>query len=294
MRARIAVVTAALVAAGAAVPGAAGAHAIQQRADLPIPEWLFGWAAAIVLVLSFVALAALWPEPKLQDGRCRPLPRAISGVLTSRPVEALCGAVGVFLLGLVGYAGLRGVQIVTANIATTFVYVVFWVGLVPLSVLFGDVFKAFNPWRALGRGVAFIGSSAAGADLPPPFAYPKWLGRWPAVVALLIFTALELQLLPDGNKPHTIALAVLAVSPFFIMVVRTRRRRPARPAPRPPPSVFEGSPPRQCCPAAPARAAQACKPPRQGTPLAILSRREALALDRWRGCGAHDRFTRYT
>ena len=174
MRARIAVVAAALLAAGAALPGAAGAHAIVQRADLPIPEWLFGWAAAIVLVLSFVALASLWPEPKLEDARRRPLPQALDGVLTSGAVEFLCGAVGVFLLGLVVYAGINGVQVVTANIAPTFVYVGFWVGLVPLSVLLGDLFKAFNPWRArggvhrqLGRGreaaAAVCVSQVAGA-----------------------------------------------------------------------------------------------------------------------------------
>ena len=29
---------------------------------------------------------------------------------------------------------------------------IFWLGLVPASVLLGDVFKAFNPWRAIGRG----------------------------------------------------------------------------------------------------------------------------------------------
>ena len=44
------------------------------RSDLPIPEWLFGWAAAMVLVISFVALAILWPEPKLEGDRWRPLP----------------------------------------------------------------------------------------------------------------------------------------------------------------------------------------------------------------------------
>ena len=48
------------------------AHGIVGRTDLPIPEWLFGWAAAIVLVVSFVALAVLWPEPRLQDGASRP------------------------------------------------------------------------------------------------------------------------------------------------------------------------------------------------------------------------------
>ena len=38
-----------------ALPAAAFAHGLVGRADLPIPEWLFGWAAAVVLVVSFVA-----------------------------------------------------------------------------------------------------------------------------------------------------------------------------------------------------------------------------------------------
>ena len=49
-----------------AVPASASAHGLVQRSNLPIPEWLFGWAAAIVLVISFVALAALWPKPRLE------------------------------------------------------------------------------------------------------------------------------------------------------------------------------------------------------------------------------------
>ena len=58
------------------------------RADLPIPEWLFGWAAAIVLVVSFVALAVLWPEPRLERDRWRPLPGGSGASLGSRPVES--------------------------------------------------------------------------------------------------------------------------------------------------------------------------------------------------------------
>jgi len=41
------------------------------RSDLPIPEWLFGWAAAMVLICSFVALAVLWPSPRLEEPRER-------------------------------------------------------------------------------------------------------------------------------------------------------------------------------------------------------------------------------
>ena len=35
------------------------------------------------------------------------------------------------------------------NLAPTFILIDFWVGLVFVSVLFGDVFRAFSPWRAI-------------------------------------------------------------------------------------------------------------------------------------------------
>ncbi len=40
---------------------------LSARENLPIPEWLFGWAAAAVLVVSFAALAVLWPRPRLEQ-----------------------------------------------------------------------------------------------------------------------------------------------------------------------------------------------------------------------------------
>ena len=46
-----------------ALPANALAHGIVGRADLPIPVWLFSWTAAIVLVVSFVALSTLWTTP---------------------------------------------------------------------------------------------------------------------------------------------------------------------------------------------------------------------------------------
>ena len=55
-------------------PGAAEAHGLVQRQQLPIPQWLFFWAAAAVLVVSFFALALLWPKPKLEQEHWRPLP----------------------------------------------------------------------------------------------------------------------------------------------------------------------------------------------------------------------------
>src|SRR3954466_14749789 len=100
----------ALLVAGAlgAFPAAAEAPGLAQRSNLPIPDWLFGWAATIVLVASFAALAALWPTPRLEHPPWRPLPGGLGKALGSTAVEWACRAIGVALLALViaaGYAG---------------------------------------------------------------------------------------------------------------------------------------------------------------------------------------------
>ena len=194
-----------------AAPVPAHAHGVAARSDLPIPAWLFGWAAALVLIVSFVALAALWPKPKLEREHWRPLPGGVGRALASRPVEVACGGIGVFLLIFTVASGLLGEQIPSSNFATTFVYVVFWVGLVPVSVIFGDVFRAFNPWRAIGRVVDWASGSLAGEPLPPPKKYPEGLGRWPAAIGILVFAWLEL-VLQDGDLPRTVAIATCAYS----------------------------------------------------------------------------------
>ncbi len=181
------------------------------RSDLPIPEWLFGWAAAMVLVISFVALAVLWPEPRLEGDRWRPLPGGVGRALGSRPVEIVCGAIGTALFAVVIYAGLRGTQSPAANFAPTFVFVIFWIGLVPVSVLLGDVFRAFNPWRAIGRAVGWAAAKVARGGLPAPLAYPERLGHWPAAAGLFAFAALEL-VRSGGDQPNTVAIATLVYS----------------------------------------------------------------------------------
>jgi hypothetical protein len=186
-------------------------HGISVRTDLPVPEVVFWWAAAGVLALSFVALAVLWPKPRLEDPAWRPLPGGIGRALASRPVEILCGAIGVFLFGLTIYAGFEGTESTAANWAPIFVYVIFWLAFVPLSLVFGDVFRAFNPWRAIARTVAWLVRTVSRGELPEPLAYPARLGRWPAAVGIFAFACMEL-VVATGDKPQTIAIAALIYS----------------------------------------------------------------------------------
>jgi hypothetical protein len=194
---RTTAVAAGLSAAAAVVwPASASAHGLVGREDLPIPTWLFGWAASIVLIVSFVALATLWREPRLERPRERRLFRVPAWV------DPLCGALGVALFGLVVYAGLEGTTDAKANLASNVVFVLFWVGLVLLSVLLGDVFRAFNPWRAVARAVGWAGARAGIAPRAPR-AYPDRLGRWPAAATVLGFAWLELVYVQ--KTPQTLA-----------------------------------------------------------------------------------------
>jgi hypothetical protein len=207
------------------VPQPAHAHGLVGRADLPIPEWLFAWAAAVVLLVSFAALSTLWRAPQLEDDDgFRALPDWLSFTLVNPVTEVFAGLVGVGLLVLVVVSGLFGVQTPLSNFAPTFLYVIFWVGLVPVSVIFGDVFRAFNPWRAIARAVGFLASRVAG-PLPKPFEYPEWLGRWPAVGALLGFTWMELAYV-NSDDPSALAIATLvytAITLFAISMFGTEK-----------------------------------------------------------------------
>jgi hypothetical protein len=187
------------------------AHGLSGRADLPIPAWLFGWAAAAVLVVSFVGLAVLWRTPVLETYAWRPLPPWFSRAVTSRIVEALCGLLGVFLLILVVVAGFAGVQSPADNLGPTFVYVIAWCGLVLVSILFGNVFRAFNPWIAIGRATGWVVRQVAGDRVEGALLYPERLGRWPAAAGLLAFVWLEL-IAPNGAEPRTLAAATLVYS----------------------------------------------------------------------------------
>ncbi len=187
------------------------AHGIGGVRDLPVPTWLFSWGAAVVLVLSFLLLGTLWTRSQL-DRRAegRPFPPGLERALRSTALHVLLGLFSAALLVLVFLTALLGEPSSATNLAPTFVYVIFWLGLVPLQVVLGNVWPALNPWLAIASAVAWIWRSL-GRTWNPIVAYPERLGVYPAALLLFAFVALELCYVDPAN-PRALALAIALYS----------------------------------------------------------------------------------
>jgi len=187
------------------------AHGIGGIRDLPVPTWLFSWGAAFVLFVSFVALGVLWRRPLLErEDWGHPLPEWLQAVLLSRALRIALGICSFGLLALVTVAAFVGDTSPSRNLTPTFVYVVFWLGLVPVVVLLGDVWPVLNPWKAAADALAWA-LEQLGIDAGSGHEYPGRLGRWPAAFFLFLYAALELAYW-NPAAPKSLGLAIVVYS----------------------------------------------------------------------------------
>lgn len=176
-----------------AIPGVAEAHGVGGRQDLPIPLEFFVVGAAVVIVVSFIWLGAMWREPRLQDG---PRPRPIRADWYSWLFPILMVA------GLAGFAlVLPGGSVGTGRMAPFIVWVGFWLVVPFLSAIVGNLYTSLNPWRSMAR----IARLEDARDSSP-------FGIWPATAALIAFVWLELVSLTGGEG------RTLAIAAFFYTV----------------------------------------------------------------------------
>src|SRR5688500_13210034 len=169
--------------AALAHPASAAAHGIQGPAeDLPIPIRAFYWAAAIVLVVSFVGLAAGWRRPLLAGWLARSARPVMPGPV-ARALLLGARVLSVGLLVLVFLTGVFGTTDLNENFAPIWVFVVWWIGIAVLAATVGDWWRAVHPVAALARVLAMPRDTGR---------LPERWGIWPAFVLLLVFCWLEL------------------------------------------------------------------------------------------------------
>jgi hypothetical protein len=83
-------------------------------------------------------------------------------------------------------------------------------------VLFGDISRAFSPWRTCARAIAaLVRLARRGRSSGPLLRYPSWLGLWPATAGVVGFAWLELIYI-EKDRPSI--LAALSVGYFAAML----------------------------------------------------------------------------
>lgn len=163
-----------------------------------------------MLVVSFVALGALWKTPQLESrSPGRGLGERVSRVVLG-PVRIAAQTASVVLFAVVAAAALAGTTEPVESLAPTWVYVIFWLGVPALSVLLGNVWRALSPWRAIADAFVWMWERS-GREARPLAAYPERFGRYPGAVALLAFLILELAY-SNPSSPRVLALAIALYS----------------------------------------------------------------------------------
>jgi hypothetical protein len=175
--------------------GRASAHAGEQGFVLLLPTDLYIASGGAVVALTVLLLARLPGRAAQAPFRPAPLWRhAAPG-----PWPSLLSAGLLLWLVWQGWAGSRDPL---GNPLSLAVWVVFWMGLVTLQGLLGDIWRRINPWTGPGWLLARLSRRRA-----PPLRYPRRWGHWPGVLGFLAFAGFLLAD-PAPSDPARLALAV--------------------------------------------------------------------------------------
>ncbi len=195
----------ALALAALMLPATATAHGFGRLYNLPVPFWLYAWAAGAALLLSFVVAAyfatAAIPEP---ERRVRKVQSGVGMGSLQRLLPALkLLSVGMLLLSIAtGWWGNRDPY---RNFSMTFFWVVFLLAFTYFTAVFGNLYAAINPWRVLTDALGRLWRGYAGGRL----RYPERLGMWPALALYMALIWFELF---GHGKPFPLASMLFGYS----------------------------------------------------------------------------------
>ena len=196
----IAAAAVAVAVALTAAPGTVAAHAIGGTFELPVPLWLYLAGAAATVAASFVVVLA-GRRTARTDWAPHAIPAAISG-----PVGRVLR-----LVGLVWWYGAIGVGFIVGDISplpAVLLWVGIWIALPIVAAVLGNPWPSMSPFRTTSDAIRAV-AVTAGVHDGVGLAYPRAIGRWPAVVLLAAALWCEL-ILPGGAVAGTVAALMTA------------------------------------------------------------------------------------
>jgi hypothetical protein len=174
------------------------AHGLGGSSDLPVPYAYAMVGAAWALTFTFALVAFAWRRPRFDpDAPGHPLPSALTTLVDARMTRWTVAGVALAFAVWVVLAGLWGPQTQANGLLGAF-YVLLWVGLVPLSLAFGPVWRLISPVRTVYLLLRRAVPERLGR---PRLSYPESWGYRPAALGLFAFVWLELASPNSASLP---------------------------------------------------------------------------------------------
>jgi hypothetical protein len=189
------------------------AHGLGGSGDLPVPYAYAMVGDAWALTFTFALVAFAWRRPRfdpLKPGHA--LPAGLTRLVDARATRWFAAGVALLFAIWVVLAGVWGPESQQNGLLGAF-YVLLWVGLVPVSLLLGPVWRVISPVRTV---YLLLRRAAPQRLARPRLSYPEGWGYRPAAVGLFAFVWMELA------SPNSAALpgvrAWLLVYAFVMLV----------------------------------------------------------------------------
>lgn len=190
--------------------GTAAAHVSEQAFVLLLPTETYRAAgsAAVAASILIVSLAPeAWMRPlflpfRFHTGRI--FPAALSTALrTTTSLAALCLVLGLIIIGV------SGTRDPLSNLLPLTIWTVWWIAIVMLHPVFGNLWAWINPWSGAYR------LALGPLDQRGLIALPAGVDCWPAVPLLIAFFALSIAD-PAPDDPARLANIVLGYLLFTL------------------------------------------------------------------------------
>ncbi len=192
--------------AAACLPAPACAHAWNMPYYLPVPLWLYAYAATGTLIISFMVLA--FASGRAHGAAPRPL---ASGKGLRVPAWLLQAAqlAGTAFLTLLLVGGLVGTQNPFLNLSMPGFWIWFCLGSMYVSAIAGNMYAFTNPMAWVLRVAArYIPGLEKGR-----YRYPRRLASYPALCAYAALIALELF---GAGRPKDVSLFLIGYAVYAV------------------------------------------------------------------------------
>jgi hypothetical protein len=181
------------------------AHGFEERYDLPVPLSYVITGACLVVVFTFLVAAVFMKAEALPE----PAASKQSTAKQSSPFRIFVRIISWLFAILIVVSATIGTTDPLMNLAPTFVWIIWWVGLGFAVVVFGNFWPSLDPWATTFDAFDAIAKRFGFSNgISLNWHWPKWLGAWPAVFLLLAWSWTEV-VYPIASNPRKLGVMIL-------------------------------------------------------------------------------------